>query len=104
MVVCDWLSYFDLKKLKNDSPHSTILSGKDERKSMRAYTCVIVALSTGGNDLLVPPNLTLYWVLKAFQGSFSYSAQLFMASSHSEIIGAYGNLPYQASWLQTPPE
>lgn len=99
MVVCDWLSYFDLKQVKNDSPHSTILSGKGRAGSMRAYTCVIVTLSTGGNDLLVPPNLTLCWVLKTFQGSFSYSAQLFMASSDSEKIGAYGNLPYQASWL-----
>lgn len=101
MVVCDWLSYFDLKKVKNDSPHSTILSGTDERKSRdhESIHCVIVALSTGGNYLLVPQNLTLCWVLKAFQGSFSFSVQLFMAPSDSEIFGAYGNLPYQPSWL-----
>lgn len=72
---------------------------KGRAGSMTAYNCVIVALSTGGNDLLVPQNLTLCWVLKAFQGSFSFSVQLFMAPSDSEIIGAYGNLPYQASLL-----
>lgn len=91
MVVCDWLSYFDLKKVKNDSPHSTILSGTDERKSRdhESIHCVIVALSTGGNYLLVPQNLTLCWVLKAFQGSFSFSVRLPLTLRYLVLMETY---------------